>query len=210
MPNGTTDQGRGRDRALVARLVAGDDGAWEEFLVGHQPRVSACVRRVGVRDDDNGDACSFVFEALHADGCRRLRAWDGRASLATYLHAVAANLARDFLRSQPRVTFAGEEEIDDAEAGAGAALAAETRVLQARLREAILRCLFRMEIGADREILLFHYHAGLTAEEIARLSGRSRNAVDQALHRARRHLRAAAEAFHPELAEYLGEHHHGA
>jgi DNA-directed RNA polymerase specialized sigma24 family protein len=84
-------------------------------------------------------------------------------------------------------------------------LEAEERALHAGLREKILHCLLQMPIGADRDILLLRYYAGLAVQEIARLSSRTANAVHQALLRAHRHLARIAEPLHPEILEYLPE-----
>jgi len=212
MPTGDLTQEQ--ERLLVGRLIAGQDGAWEVFLQHFQGGISFCVRRAGISDDDHEDACAFVLESLFADGCRRLQLWEGRngARLSTYLHAVSLNLARDYLRNLPRdVRFrAPEARIPETGRDIGIALGPEARALQSRLRDAILECLFSMPMGPDREILLFHFYAGLGAEDIARLSGKKRNAVDQALLRARRNLRDVAENVHPELVEYLEDEGRGA
>lgn len=211
MPDATPARGHDREREsdqerqLIDRLVVGDRTAWEEFHACYAHRVAGAVRSAGVDDGDNGDACSFVFEGLLANDYRRLRRWDGTATLSTYLYTVSRRLAIDFLRNRPRVVRPGEEEILDSLPDVHAAVKAETHALQSRLREAILECFLRIPNGAEREILLLHFHAGLPADEIARLSGRTRNAVDQALHRARRSLREVAERVHPDLAEYLEE-----
>ena len=202
-------QALGPDRELVARLIANEGEAWEEFDDRFLPRIRACVRRAGVRDGDIEDACSFVLEALLDDDCRRLRQWDGRASLSTYLYTVASRLAVDFIRQQPRVVFPGEEEFPHKDPAATAVREAEERALHAGLREKILHCLLQMPIGPDRDILLLRYYVGLAVQEIARLSSRTANAVHQALHRAHRHLRRIAEQMHPEILEYLPEGDHG-
>jgi len=199
----------GPDRELVARLVAREEDAWEEFHERFLPRIGACVHRAGVRDDLVDDACSFVIEALLDDGCRRLRQWDGRASLSTYLYTVASRLAVDFIRKQPRVIFAGEEAIPHADPVAPAVLEAEERALHAGLREKILHCLVHMPIGADRDILLLRYYAGPTVQDIARLSGKKANAVHQALSRAHQHLRRIAERMHPEILDFIPGGNHG-
>ena len=198
-------QDLGPDRELVARLLASEDDAWEDFRQRFLPRIGACVRRAGVWVNDIEDACSFVLEALLDDDYHRLRQWDGRASLSTYLYTVASRLAVDFIRQQPRVIFAGEDAIPHAAPVGPAVLEAEERALHAGLREQILLCLMQMPIGADRDILLLRYYAGLAVQEIARLSGRTANAVHQALLRAHRHLGRIAERTHPEILEYLPE-----
>jgi RNA polymerase sigma factor (sigma-70 family) len=202
-------QGLSPDRELVDRLRANQKEAWDEFYQRFAPRISACVRKAGVRDGDIEDASSFVIEALLADNCRRLCQWDGRASLSTYLYTVVSRLAVDFIRRQPRVVFAGEEAIPHADPVAPAVLEAEERALHAGLREKILHCLLAMPIGADRDILLFRYYAGLAVPELARLSRRRANAVHQALLRAHRHLKHIAERLHPEILDYLPEDERG-
>lgn len=193
------------DQELVARLLANEEEAWDEFHRRFLPRIGACVRRAGVRDDLVEDVCQDIFEALRAGDCHRLRQWDGRASLSTYLYTVSSRLAVDFIRRQPRVVFGGEEEIPHTDPLVPAVLEAEERALHAGLREKILHCLLQMPIGADRDILLLRYYAGLAVLEIARLSGRTANAVHQALLRAHRHLARIAEPLHPEILEYLPE-----
>ena len=202
-------QDLGLDRALVGRLLAKDEGAWSEFNQQVLPRIRACVRRAGVRDDLVEDACSFVVEALLAGDCRRLRQWDGRASLTTYLYTVASRLAVDFIRQQPRVIFAGQEAIPDTDRLAPAVLEAEGRALQAGLREKILHCLLRLPIGPDRDILMLRYYVGLAVQEIALSYGKTRNATDQALLRAHRHLRRIAERMHPEIVDFIPGGDHG-
>jgi RNA polymerase sigma factor (sigma-70 family) len=202
-------QALGPDRELVARLIANEGEAWEEFDDRFLPRIRACVRRAGIWDGDLEDACSFVLEALLYDDCRRLRQWDGRASLSTYLYTVASRLAVDFIRQQPRIVSVGEEAIPHTDPSSPAVREAEERALHAGLREKILHCLLRMPIGPDRDILLLRYYAGLAIQEIARLSGKTANAVHQALLRAHRHLRRIVEPLHPEILEYLPEGDHG-
>ena len=202
-------QDLGPDQELVARLLTKEAEAWDEFHQRFLPRIDACVRRAGVRDDLAEDARSFVLEALLADDFRRLRQWDGRASLSTYLYTVASRLAVDFIRKQPRVIFAGEEAIPHADPVAPAVLEAEERALHAGLREKILHCLVHMPIGADRDILLLRYYAGPTVQDIARLSGKKANAVHQMLSRAHHHLRRIAERMHPEIADFIPGGDHG-
>jgi RNA polymerase sigma factor (sigma-70 family) len=209
MPDATPAQleQREQDRALVRRLVAGDAGAWEEFCAAYGARIDLAVHRAGVSDGDFDDARGFVVEGLLAHACRRLDKWKGRASLATYLYTVAKRLAIDYQRSLPRYVFAGEEETLEVP-DVAAEVEAENHALQARLRDAILECFFRMDGSTDREMILLRYYAGLQADEIARLSGKNRNAVDQALRRAHQDLRRVAERVHPELVEYLDEDRH--
>jgi len=217
MPDDTPEreQELEHDREFVGRLVTGEHAAWEEFDARFGPRIRSAVRSAGVDDGNRGEAYSFVTEGLLTDDYRRLRRWNRSDSLSAYLYTVSRRLAIDFRRSlsprtsddQPRFVFPGEEETLDVP-DTGAAFVPETHFIQVRLREAIVECLFRMPNGSDREMILFHYHLGLSAEEIARLSGRSRNAIDQALHRARRSLAAVAAEIHPELVEYLQEDRH--
>jgi RNA polymerase primary sigma factor len=96
--------------ALVKAVVTGDSGAAQRFL----DAVSATLWSVIVKlegDGADGEAAFLaVVEALKADGYGRLKAFDGRGRLSTYL-AIAARdiladrLARSFVEA-PRKSWA--------------------------------------------------------------------------------------------------------
>jgi RNA polymerase primary sigma factor len=92
---------------LVKAVVAGDAGAAERFLNAVSDTLwSAVVRLEG--DGADGEAAFFgVIDALKAGGYERLKAYDGRSRLSTYLtisvrDILADRLARSFVEAPRR------------------------------------------------------------------------------------------------------------
>ncbi len=95
-----------REKILAGRVVAGDVAAIDPFLDAAGPPIwSAVVLLEG--DGPAGEAAYLrVLDALKADDWRRLRAFDGRASLATFLALVARQV---LIEELPKALAAGPE-----------------------------------------------------------------------------------------------------
>jgi RNA polymerase sigma-70 factor (ECF subfamily) len=162
---------------LSARLRAGDDAAWEEFVRRIYPSLAAYARRRLPSEEDARDA---VGEALvravssieHADG-RALR------SPAAWVFAILRHVVLDAQRKRYR--SAGAEAPRAAEDPAAVVERAEEH---ARIRAAFLRL-----APADRELLELRVGAGLEAAAVATILGRRPGAVRMAQARALRRLR---------------------
>jgi RNA polymerase sigma-70 factor, ECF subfamily len=124
---------------------------------------------------------------------RALRAWDrfdpGRATVATWLVAIARNLLIDHYRA--RASGATTVALDDVDPqalptaeGTSAALGLDAELAQA-LSELAER---------DREILALRYGADLTGPEIADATGLTLANVQQIISRSLRRLRSTLEA----------------
>jgi RNA polymerase sigma factor (sigma-70 family) len=88
---------------LVHELQYGDSQqAWREFLHAYAHVIARVVSYCERDEENRANAFAFLCEQLHLDNCRRLRKFDpeGPASFATWLHAVARNLCRDWRRKQ--------------------------------------------------------------------------------------------------------------
>lgn len=87
------------EQALVAACAEGDAAAWQAFVTAYGRLIEATAAKVNLRGSaaaDLDDLVAHVYEKLLDDGCRRLRAWQGRARFSTYLVQVVRNLALDF------------------------------------------------------------------------------------------------------------------
>jgi RNA polymerase primary sigma factor len=83
--------------SLVRAMVAGDTAAAARFLeCVSQPLWSAVTRLEGGGEDGEA-AFLHVISALKADGYGRLKAFDGRARLSTYLALVARDILAERL-----------------------------------------------------------------------------------------------------------------
>src|SRR3954447_25515316 len=109
---------RKRDDELVARVRAGDDGAFNELYERHRPALVRYARRVlGDRPPGPEDVVQEVFLKAHA----ALLADDRPMQLRAWLHRLVRNRCLDELRragNRPSVPF--DEALDAPAQGDGA------------------------------------------------------------------------------------------
>jgi uncharacterized protein len=167
------------DSNLVATALGGDDDAFAVLVDRHYARTRALVRSL-LRDAD--EAADVTQEAVLQAflGLEHLRE-PGR--FGAWLYGIAANLARMRLRRARRTA----PVVDGARPGL--AESAETAAL---VREALA-----VLTPEQRDAVLMHDVAGLTAPEIGDRVGRSAGAVRVRLHRGRKELRRQLSALAP-------------
>jgi RNA polymerase sigma-70 factor (ECF subfamily) len=179
------------DSALVARLKAGDQDAYEEVVRTLGGRMLAVARRFL---DDEQAARDVVQDAI-LSAFRGIQQFDGQAQLATWLHRIVVNAALMRIRTRQRrpeqsiepmlPVFAedghhAEAVVSWTESGEQALARKETRLL---VRAAIAEL-----PDAYRAALLMRDIEGLSTREAADLVGISENALKLRLHRARQAL----------------------
>ena len=173
---------------LAERLARGDAAAFDELVALYQGRITRVVfRLIGWgRQQDVEDIVQEVFlSALTA-----ARSFRGKASLSTWLTAIAVNKCRSHRRRLSalwkRVIQAGGKESHRSSGGVAVGhglLADET---SARVREAVQALSAR-----HREVVVLRYFEDLSLDEIAGATRQSKDAVEVRLHRARARLAEA-------------------
>lgn len=184
------------ERALVERLRAGEDDAFEVLVRAHGGRMLAVARRFLRSEEDAHDAVQDAFLSAF----RSIDRFEGQSRLSTWLHRIVANAALMKLRTRRRKP---EKLIDDLlpgflEDGHLAEPASEWQQLSDR---ALLRKELREQIRSSieelpenhRNVLMLRDIEGFDTEETAELMGVSANAVKTRLHRARLALRGLLE-----------------
>jgi RNA polymerase primary sigma factor len=78
--------------SLVSAVLAGDRIATARFIDYASPTLWSAVTRLEGSGAEGEAAFLYVFAALKADGYGRLKAFDGRARLSTYLALVARDI----------------------------------------------------------------------------------------------------------------------
>ncbi len=194
-PPGQPEPTRAAELELVRRLVAGDQGAWEEFVGRYQNLVWTCVRRTAERyrlnpsTADLEDTVADVFAALLERDCAALRRFQGRCSLATWLIVIARRRClRRVRKRRPRpIPLAGGDVNAVTEAGdpLGDLIRAED--------QQSVRSAFDRLSATDRHVLEMHHHQKLGYAEISRELGISMNSVGPRISRAQRRLRKLLE-----------------
>lgn len=85
------------EQALVSAVIAGDPTASERFINTVSATLWSIVTKL-VGDGTEGEAAFLdVVAALRADGCARLKGFDGGARLSTYMTVVARDILAERL-----------------------------------------------------------------------------------------------------------------
>lgn len=180
------------EKALLERLRAGEDAAYEELVRDYGGRLLAVARRFLRNEEDARDAVQDAFLSAF----RSIDRFEGNARLSTWLHRIVVNAALMKLRTRRRRP---EQSIEDLlpsyqedghmepspspwrEAQQGGAEARE-------LADLILRCIEQLP-DPYRNVLMLRDIEDLDTQETAEIMGISAGAVKTRLHRARQALR---------------------
>lgn len=98
--------GESEERALLARLRAGDERAYETLVRSQGARMLAVARRYAPSEDDAQEAVQDAFVSAF----RALPGFQGEARLSTWLHRITVNAALMRARGKARRR---EHEVDD-------------------------------------------------------------------------------------------------
>ncbi len=178
------------ERALVMRLRAGDDEAFEDLLRQYGGRLLAVARRMLRHEDDARDA---VQEGL-LSAYRALPTFRGDCRLSTWLHRIVINAVLMHMRRRRR---APEVPIDDLlpvfQADGHHARAFEPwgdveRALAVRETRLAVRAAIDRLPDTYRTVLLLRDIEEMTNEEVAAALGVTVNAAKIRVHRARQAL----------------------
>jgi RNA polymerase sigma-70 factor, ECF subfamily len=167
------------ERALVDRFLADrDEHAFREIYRQHGPALYGFARNLVDRDTVAED----VVQEAWLRAVRRLRSFDGRSSLRTWLIGFVVNCCRETWRDEKR-HGADQQVADNAaqEAVQSAGSHAEKLDLE--------RALARLAPGY-RTVLLLHDLQGMTHDEIAELLEIAPGTSKSQLARARQALRS--------------------
>ena len=178
---------------LATLLNASDpptrEAAWDAFVAVHSRLLLHTARSLNHDYDTAMDSYTYVLEALHEDGHRRLRAYsaDGRGKFSTWLVVVARRLCLDYRRHkygrsrdpsrEGRESHAARRRLVDLvsdEIDVTNAVPTETDPaidLQQREQSATLESALRALSPRDRLLLTLRFEDELSAREIAQVTG---------------------------------------
>ena len=181
------------DRALVRRLLAGDEAAFEEFFASYFPRVYRFARaRLGGDDD----AAEDVAQATFVKAVAKLHTYRGEAALLTWLctigrREIAARAARAWRTAE--LSLADDRAEIRAVLDALATLADDDPEHELGRRDLSRRVRMTLDHLPPPygDALTWKYLQGLSVEEIARRLDLGYKAAESLLTRARRAFREA-------------------
>ena len=179
------------DAGLVARLKAGDPGAFEIMVRTMGGRLLSVARRM-LRDEE---AAQDAVQDTFLSAFRALDGFDGQAQLTTWLHRIVVNAALMKIRTRQRRPEQPLEPLlptfaDDGHHAEPVASWSESpeRMLEQQETRTIVRAAIAELPETYRVALLLRDIDGLSTREAAVALGISENALKLRLHRARQAL----------------------
>jgi len=178
------------DLALVQRCLAGEPGAWRDFVDRFAGVVRAVARRYfrlhgrSADGPDVDDMVQEVFYALTRRNYRLLRNYDPTYAFTTYIGVITrTEVHRDLRKKRPLVGGP-----DDLETAAPVQDDAADEVEQLERSELLKRALDDLP-PRDAEILRLRFIRGLDYRAIATALGIPEASVGQTLFRAKKRLK---------------------
>ena len=187
------------DKAVVGRLLDGDEAAFEAFFETYFSRL---YRFAITRLDNNGDAAEEVVQATLCKAVNKLATYRGEAALFTWLctfcrHEISAHYVRR-QRTAPEIPLV--EDTPDVRAALESLAAASGDRPDERIRRGELARLVRVTLDTlpDRygDALEWKYIDDLSVQEIASRLGVGPKAAESLLTRARQAFRDGFAAMH--------------
>jgi len=180
------------EATLLQALKAGHDAAFAELVDRYATRLLAVARRLLNQEQDAQDALQDAFISAF----RGLPDFDGKSTLATWLHRIAVNAALMKLRSQRRKPEQAIEELlpkyydDGHRQNPGPAWkAAPADVLETAETCALVRSCIEQLPDSYRVILILRDIEEMDTLAVADQLGIEAGTVKTRLHRARQALR---------------------
>ncbi len=178
--------------ALLARLRAGDDRAYERMVVEQGGRLLAVARRFLRNEEDARDCLQECF----VQAFRALPRFEGHSKLSTWLHRIVVNAALMKLRSRrarPEEPIepllpSFHEDGHSTDTYRDWSPSAEELLERAEVRDLVRAAIDRLP-ESYRTVLVLRDLEELDTAEVAELLGVTGNAVKIRLHRARQALR---------------------
>jgi RNA polymerase sigma-70 factor (ECF subfamily) len=181
------------DRKILAAAQGGDRDALGALLERHQERVY----RFGMRMCGHPEDAEDVVQDTLLAAARSIQDFRGASSLSTWLYTIARSFC---IKKRRRGAGAAETESLERDPPAGTAPATSTPATPDELAAAheigdALEAAIRALDDDQREVLLLRDVEGLSAAEVAEVTGISVAAVKSRLHRARLRVRERMAPF---------------
>jgi RNA polymerase sigma-70 factor (ECF subfamily) len=183
---------------FVARLVARDEGAFNELVVTYQRRVFALVFRMLGRRDEAEDLAQEVFVQVF----KAIDQFRGDSKLSTWIYRIAVNLCKNRTKYLSRRHANDQDDVDAMadrlpfSAAKGVSVGGISRpdelVEGMQLEVVVKRAIAQIE-PEFREVLILRDVEDMSYEEIAEVTGLADGTVKSRIHRARAQLRTLVE-----------------
>jgi RNA polymerase sigma-70 factor (ECF subfamily) len=187
---------------LVARLRAGDDGAYAHLVTTYGPRMLAVARRYLHEENDANDALQDAFLSVF----KAIGRFEGNSALSTWLHSIVVRACLMKLRTyRSREHTSIEELLPKFEGNFDHRVnprppwrgTVEDNAESREVRELVRKGIDQLP-EIYRVVLLLRDIEGMDTQETADLLGLTATVIKTRLHRARQALRGLLD---PHLAQ---------
>lgn len=174
------------DQQLLERARSGERDALEELLERHQSRLY----RFGMKMCRDPEDAKDVLQDTMLSVARNVRDFRGGSSISTWLYTIARSFCIKKRRQSKFAPKGGAAPLDgEAARIVDPSSPADEALASKQVEQALEEAIGALE-PMYREVLLLRDVEGLTAPEVARVTGASVQAVKSRLHRARLAVRA--------------------
>ncbi len=183
---------------FVARLVARDEGAFNQLVLTYERRVFATVFRMLGRRDEAEDLSQEVFVQVF----KAIDQFRGESKLSTWIYRIAVNLCKNRSKYNSR-RHVGKQDDVDAMADRAAFTSAKgvsvgdtsrpDELVEGMQLEAVVKRAIDQIPPDFREVLVLADVQELSYEEIGAITGLPEGTVKSRIHRARAQLRKRVE-----------------
>lgn len=178
---------RNDDFALIQRILAGDENAFESLIRKYQKQVHAhAFRKVG-----DFQAAEDITQETFLRVYQKLATLNDPVKFSSWLYAIVNHLCIAWHRKGLLQTGSLQEiHISEIETDAYSRYVAveHAKATAEAQRELVKKLLARLK-DSDREVVTLHYLEDMTSSEIGTYLGVSENTIKSRLHRARQQLK---------------------
>lgn len=172
------------DEVFVAAILAGDGKLTEETLGQLLDRCHVSIKYVCCRYQEEYDEfLSVLFIHLQTGNWSKLKSWQGKSSLKTWLRAVIVHLALDRDRGKNKRKTVTVENLE-----LGAEGDVDAPLLAAEQSTLLLDAIAKL-VSDQRYAIMRYYFDGASLKQIGEELGKEENNVKQILMNARKNLR---------------------
>jgi RNA polymerase sigma-70 factor, ECF subfamily len=184
--------------ALVTRLRAHDERAFNEFVRRYELRVFRLVHRMVGRRDEAEDMAQEVFVQVF----KAIGSFRGESKLSTWVYRIAVNLCKNRVKYLARRRSEQQDELEpmaeraplsQAKGVTFGDVARPDHLLEGRQTERVVQLAIAALDPDFREVLVLRDVEDLSYEEIGEITGLPAGTVKSRLHRARTMLKERVE-----------------
>jgi RNA polymerase sigma-70 factor, ECF subfamily len=178
--------------ALARACAAGDNSAWEIFLIRYREKLYQSALRIAREDSAARDLADSLYAELYGttsrdgEGVSKLESFTGRGSLEGWLRTVLAQEFVNRYRRLKRLVSLDEEIADGAQFAAPEPEPVSSP--DSRLESSVDASLAALS-SEDRLVLAAYYLDGRTLAEIARMLGVHESTISRKLDKLAKSLR---------------------